>query len=307
PLIASLFSACTSPDAVISGYVEGEYVSLAPHASARILEVAVRRGERVAPGQIVARLEDEDARLALNEAEARLAQTRAALADLQTGKRPQEIAVIEASLLSAEAEARRAKLERDRVAELFQRGVSSQAALDTARANQDVGQARVAEIKANLEVARMAARSQAITLAQGRVREAEAALATARWQLEQRQVKAQNAGVVDDVLRHPGDMAGPGSPILSVLPDGAVKLRLYAPQALLPQLSEREEVSVSCDGCPDGLKAIVSYVAKEPEFTPPVIYSVERRQKLVYLIEARPADASPYLRPGVIVDARIGP
>lgn len=255
PLIASLFSTCINPDVVISGYVEGEYVSLAPIASAHILEVAVRRGERVEQGAIVARLEDEDARLTLNQTEARLAQAR--------------------------AEAERARLDLARTRELSRANVAAKASLDAAEAALDVADARV--------------------------REAEAALATARWQLDERQVKAQTSGVVDDVLRHAGDMAGPGSPILSMLPDGAVKLRLYAPQALLPHLSEREKLRISCDGCPEGLTAMVSYVAKEPEFTPPVIYSVERRQKLVYLIEARPAEASPSLRPGVIVDARITP
>ena len=43
-----------------------------------------------------------------------------------------------------------------------------------------------------------------------------------------------------------------------------------------------------CDGCPAGLTARVSYVSPDPEFTPPVIYSLETRQKLVYLVEARP-------------------
>ena len=255
PFIASLLVSCPSPDAVISGYVEGEYVSIAPIAAARILEVSVTRGERVVKGAILAKLEDEDARLALSQAEARLAQAR--------------------------AEAERARLDLARTRELSQANVAAQASLDAAKATLDVAEARV--------------------------READAALANARWLLSERTLIAASSGMVDDVLRHPGDMAGPGSPVLSLLPDGAVKIRLYAPQALLPRLSERAELAVNCDGCPDGLKAMVSYVAKEPEFTPPVIYSVERRQKLVYLIEARPAQATPYLRPGVIVDARIAP
>jgi len=255
PFIASLLVSCPSPDAVISGYVEGEYVSIAPITSAHILEVTVRRGDRVTQGQIMARLEDADARLALSQAEARLAQAR--------------------------AEAERARLDLARTRELSQANVAAQASLDAAKATLDVAEARV--------------------------READAALANARWLLSERTLIAASSGMVDDVLRHPGDMAGPGSPVLSLLPDGAVKIRLYAPQALLPRLSERAELAVNCDGCPDGLKAMVSYVAKEPEFTPPVIYSVERRQKLVYLIEARPAHATPYLRPGVIVDARIAP
>jgi HlyD family secretion protein len=46
-------------------------------------------------------------------------------------------------------------------------------------------------------------------------------------------------------------------------------------------------------------------VAREPEFTPPVIYSVDRRQKLMYRIEARPDGSNTVLQPGLIVDARI--
>jgi HlyD family secretion protein len=65
-------------------------------------------------------------------------------------------------------------------------------------------------------------------------------------------------------------------------------------------------VEVSCDGCPAGVTARVSFIADEPEFTPPVIYSVESRQKLVYLIEARP-DAGSVLQPGQIVDVRLAP
>ncbi len=46
----------------------------------------------------------------------------------------------------------------------------------------------------------------------------------------------------------------------------------------------------------------MSYVSDEPEFTPPVIYSLENRQKLVYRIEAKPSADAGILRPGQIVD-----
>jgi HlyD family secretion protein len=47
----------------------------------------------------------------------------------------------------------------------------------------------------------------------------------------------------------------------------------------------------------------VTYLADEPEFTPPVIYSVDRGQKLVYLLEATPMQENSMLQPGLIVDA----
>jgi HlyD family secretion protein len=50
------------------------------------------------------------------------------------------------------------------------------------------------------------------------------------------------------------------------------------------------------------MTATVNYVSPDPEFTPPVIYSRDTRNKLSYLIEARPDAASSALKPGQIVD-----
>ena len=78
--------------------------------------------------------------------------------------------------------------------------------------------------------------------------------------------------------------------------------RLYVPEASVAAIAPGTVLTVNCDGCPAGLTATVTWVATEPEFTPPVIYSLENRQKLVYMIEARPAGPTA-LKPGQIVDA----
>ena len=99
PLIASLFSACGPPAPLAVGYVEGDYVLLAPIEVAQVETVTVRRGDRVAPGTTVVTLESADAddrgRAGRGGA---LAQAQAQLADLQVGKRPEEIAVLEATV-----------------------------------------------------------------------------------------------------------------------------------------------------------------------------------------------------------------
>jgi HlyD family secretion protein len=54
-----------------------------------------------------------------------------------------------------------------------------------------------------------------------------------------------------------------------------------------------------CAGCGQAIAATVTFIANDPEFTPPVIYSNESRDKLVFMVEARPAVAdAPRLRPG---------
>jgi HlyD family secretion protein len=301
--IAASLAFCGPPTTRIAGYVEGEYVRLGPIDTARIESVAVRRGERVAPGAVVAVLQTDDAQNAVAESDARLVQAKAQLANLLSGRRPEEIAVIEASAASAKAQEREADRALERRQDLFRRGVSTQADLDQAQTARDVAAATVRQSAANLAVARLPAREEEIKAAQNQVTQAQAALDQAKWRLSQRRLVAPAAGIVTDLVRYPGELAGPAAPVLTFLPDGAIKLMVYVPEALLAGTRVGTQLDIRCSGCPSGLSATVSYVAQEPEFTPPVIYSAETRQKLVYLVEARPEGAqAAKLQPGQIID-----
>lgn len=306
PLIASLFASCGPAAPLAVGYVEGDYVLLAPIEVAQLRSVAVRRGERVEAGKPVATLEKTDAEIAVSQAEAALSQAEAQLADLKIGKRPEEIAVLEATLRSAEAQAGEAKRVLARVEDLFKRGIATQAQLDEAKTQAEVADAAIGQARANLDVAALPARPETIKATENLVKQAQSTLDSARWRLSQRSIMAPAAGRIDDVIRNPGDIAGPSAPIVSMLPDGAVKLRVFITEAQFSQVTVGSVLNVNCDGCPGGLTARVSYVSPEPEFTPPVIYSLETRQKLVYLVEARPEGDATALQPGQIVDVALG-
>ncbi|MFV2093470.1 MAG: HlyD family secretion protein, partial [Hyphomicrobiales bacterium] len=218
------------------------------------------------------------------------------------GKRRQEIAMIEASLASARAQAVQAVRVKQRQATLLGQKIVSQANYDTAATNAELAGARVAELEATLAAARLPARPDEIKAGEAAVAQAMATVDNARWRLSKRTLVSQKPATVFDIIRRPGEVAGPQAPVLSVLPDGAVKLRFYLPEAQLSRIALGTVLNVSCRGCDPGKKATVSYIANEPEFTPPVIYSIDNRQKLVYLIEARPQAGGPPLKPGQIVD-----
>ncbi|MEC9343222.1 MAG: HlyD family efflux transporter periplasmic adaptor subunit [Pseudomonadota bacterium] len=302
PLMASLFAACGPGEPLAVGYVEGEYVLLAPLDIAEIKDIEVRKGDRLASGATVAVLESEDARIAVGEAEAYWHQAAAQLDNLRKGKRPEEIDVIEASLRSAKAEAQEAARSLRRQQELSSQGFASRANYDAAETRLALAEAKVAELEAQLAVARLPARAAEIAAAESAVRRAAASLEAARWRLARRVVTAPADGKVADVILRRGELAGPSSPVVSFLPDGATRLKLYVPQASLSAVDVGTGLAVRCDGCGEGLSATVSYVATEPEFTPPVIYSINNRQKLVYLVEARPNPDAAALKPGQIVD-----
>jgi HlyD family secretion protein len=302
PFISALFAGCLQEEPLATGYVEGEYVLVAPVETARIESVAVSRGERIVAGEPLAQLERQDAQIAVDGARAALAQAESKLEDLKRGKRPEEIAVVEASLESARAQAREAARVLERRRSLFSTGNVTQAQLDDAKTAADMAEAKLGEIEANLGVMRLPARADEIKAAEAAVEHARADLDNAEWRLAQRTVAQPVNGVVFDILRNPGEIAGPQAPVLSVLPDGAVKLRVFVDEAGRARIAPGTELAVHCDGCRPDLRASVTYVSPDPEFTPPVIYSITTRQKLVYLVEAVPENDGVELRPGQIVD-----
>lgn len=141
--------------------------------------------------------------------------------------------------------------------------------------------------------------------AQAALREAQAKFNSAQTRLARRSVVSPVEGVVQQVYFREGELVVAGRPIVAILPPGNVKVRFYVAQALLPRIAIGDLVDVHCDGC-GPQKAKISFIAKQAEYTPPVIYSEQERNKLVFLVEAlpeKPAD----LRVGQPVNVTVMP
>jgi HlyD family secretion protein len=124
--------------------------------------------------------------------------------------------------------------------------------------------------------------------AEAALRQAKANLEWAETRLARRSAHSPGDGTIEQIYYRPGETVPAGRPVVALLPPGNLKIRFFAPQAVLPELKYGDVIGVSCDGCDTGLTAKISFIARSAEFTPPVIYSQEERAKLVFLIEARP-------------------
>jgi HlyD family secretion protein len=124
--------------------------------------------------------------------------------------------------------------------------------------------------------------------AESALRQAKANLDASKTHLTRRDVFSPVEGSVQQIYYRPGETVPAMRPVVALLPPGNLKLRFFAPEALLPQIKYGETVAVSCDGCDKVLTAKVTFISRSAEFTPPVIYSLEERAKLVFLIEAKP-------------------
>ncbi len=129
---------------------------------------------------------------------------------------------------------------------------------------------------------------KAVDDAKAAMRSAEAKLNSAKTRLDRRERLSPVAGAIQEVYFRGGEMVQPAHPIVSILPPGNVKVRFFVPQATVPKIHIGDPVLIHCDGCRKDLVAHVSFISAEAEFTPPVIYSLEERARLVFRIEAIP-------------------
>jgi HlyD family secretion protein len=121
------------------------------------------------------------------------------------------------------------------------------------------------------------------------LRIAEARVNTSQTRLARRIGFAPVNGTVQQIYFREGETVPAQRPVLSIMPPGNMKLRFYVPETDLPKLAIGDEVRVTCDNCAADLTARIYFISTMAEYTPPVIYSLDERNKLVYLIQARPA------------------
>jgi len=300
--------ACDSPKAPAwSGYAEGDYVYVAAPLAGTLTQLAVQAGQDVERDAPLFALESDLERAGRAEAEARLVQAQAQVANVAKGRRSDEIAMNQAQLAQARAQADLAATDLARQQQLVAQGFITSARLDDAKAALAQAQARVAELAAALQVARLPARSDEQRAAQASADAASQALRQSQWREQQKQQRAPAPARVADTYFRVGEWVPAGVPVVSLLPEGATKARFFVPEGEIASLAPNQVVSLSCDGCGAPIAARITRLTTQAEYTPPVIYSNARRAKLVFMVEARPEPADAQrLRPGQPLDVRPG-
>jgi HlyD family secretion protein len=279
----------------------------------------VNAGETVEAGALLFRLDTRQAEAALAAAgaqragaRARLAAAEARLDNAQTGRREEELAITERALQRARSDLELAQQNYDRTDQLFTQGAVPRARLDQDQATLMAAQAQTEQLEAELEVGRLPARPAELDAARAEIEAAKAEIEAAQAEVERLEVAlsertgiAPVAGTVDEVYFATGEQVGQSTPVVSLLPDGAVEIRFFIGETERAALAPGDRVEIDCRGCtPVG--AEVFWIASDTQFNPPIIYSRAEREDLVFLVKARPVGGAG-LAPGQPVEVRPSP
>jgi HlyD family secretion protein len=275
------------------GYIDGQSLYLASPIAATVDRLAVEKGQRVEAG---APLFTMDARIAA--AQRRQAEAQVAEARRQTAAAIAKLAQMRANATAVKVQSTNAAkdFERYRTAAGLDRDSVTQQQIDnaeTAAANA-VSQSRVADED-------IAAAAAQLEVNRAQEEQYAAALAEIESRLDLLSSKSPAAGRINEVFFRQGEWASADQPILALLPDDRVRVRFFVPETAVAQYRPGTTVQFACDGCAAGLTARIDFVSAQPEFTPPIIYSRSSRDRMVFMVEAIPADPRS-LTPGQPVD-----
>ena len=260
-----LLAACgRNDDTAWLGYGEGDNAFIAAPQAGWVSSLHVERGAYVHRGDLLFTLDDTAQRASRDQAQA----------TLQTAK---------ASLAQEEANLAYTQQQLTRQSGLARAHAGTPTDLDLAQSNHRQSQARIAQL-------------------QSQIQQMQAQLAGADYSLNQRDVVAQTEGRVQDIYFRPGEYVPPSTPVLSVLPPRNVYVRFFVPETQFSKMHIGQKVRVTCDGCKP-MEAEISFIAQQEEFTPPVIFSQDNRDKLVFKLEAR-VPGGMKLNPGQPVEVR---
>lgn len=280
------------------GYAEGEYVYVSAPVSGRLEKLYAAKGQRAEKGMLLCELESETEKNAVKSAELDKANAAALLEDMKRGKRPEEVAIAEAALKQALAEAENAERLLKRNEELARNGAISKQDLDNFRANAKISRAKAEELYGQVRVYALPERENKILAQEASVKNAHVQLMQAQWDLGQKKLFAPQSAFVFDTLYSEGEWVPAGNPVVWLLPsEKGVKITFFVPQAALADLEYGKTVFFETDGKKE-YSAKITYISPEAEYTPPVIYSNDTKDKLIYMAEAYPEQTSSFLHPG---------
>lgn len=290
------------------GFAAEEDSNVAPEAPGIIIETLVNVGDFVQQGQVIARLNDRDAQLRLNQARAQMQQAEASVRQAQSkiglGQNQNfdvsnvpEVAGARASYESAQAQLRLAQANANRYANLVKSGDVSQTTYDQARTEVDTAQAQANAAREQFEATQNAARQnyQGVMTQEASLEGMRATLALAEKALDDTRIRAPFAGYVSARPVAAGEYVSASTTVATILRITPIKLELQVPETYSASVEVGMNVEANVSGYP-GRNFNGRVTAVNPAVDP---------ASRTFVAEVRFPNPDRALRPGMFATARV--
>lgn len=286
---ALLMSGCqpATETAQLPGYIEADITAVASPVAGILSQLTIKEGQSVKSGEKLYLLESDREQAQLAEARARKEQAESQSRNVSKGAREAELDSLRARLRYTKAQLAQAKTQLKKTEALLKRNFISEAQVEADRTSVQLAQAQVEEARASLKAAKEGGRDDERDAAKAQASAAEAGVQQIQWLLQQKQVVAPIDGVVQEVFIRQGEFAQSGATVLSILQKDSLRVRFFVPNDLRPRFMPGSSFQVKVSGCDQPLTARTTRVSARPEYTNPLMFGPELRDRLSFLTEGR--------------------
>jgi HlyD family secretion protein len=290
----------------LSGNIEAHESLVSFKVPGRIVELPIEEGQQVQQGALLARLEDADMKQKVRIDEASVAVRESSLALTLAGTREQEVKALQQSVLDAQAELAQRKADNDRAQQLFSKDEVSAQDRDLAATALKRSEATFAAAQQRYNEAVEGSRKEDVAIARANLTQANANLGLSRINSSYTTLRAPSAGVITVRQAELGEVAQPGSPVVTLADLDHIWLRAYIAETDLGKIHWGQQTSVTTDTYPGKqYQGHISFISPDAEFTPKSVQTYAERVTLVYRIKIDIDNPNHELKPGMPADARI--
>ena len=282
------------------GNVDIREAQLAFNGSEHIGEIMVEEGDHVKKGQLLAKLHTQTLEASVEQVEAQVNAQKHIVAKLKAGSRPEEIKRATAQLKATEARAKAAKDTYQRRTQLLKKKMVSPEVVESARSLADVAADEVEASRESLKILVKGSRQEDVSAAEAQLLALQASLKLANEHLKNADLYAPADGVIRNRILHPGEMAFPQTPVLSLALTNPVWVRTYLPEVSLGKIPLGAIAKIHTDSYPDKTySGWVGFISPTAEFTPKNVQTPELRTRLVYSMRVFACNPDGELRLGM--------
>lgn len=286
----------------LQGNIDVRQVNLAFKVEGRIAEVAVDEGDSVQAGQVVASLDKRYFNDELAVARAHRNNLAAAVAKLEHGSRPEEIAQARALSADREATLARAKEDFNRAKNLVGKGAVSRQEYDLTQSALNSAEAQRNAARESQRLVELGPRQEDIDMARAQLAEQEAAIVQIERRLEDADLVAPSDGIILTRARERGAIVQPGETVFTLTLATPVWVRTYVNERDLGLVHPNMPATVTTDSAPDRpYPAKIGFISPTAEFTPKSVETRELRTDLVYRLRVVVDNPDGGLRQGMPV------
>ncbi|MDP3562765.1 MAG: HlyD family efflux transporter periplasmic adaptor subunit [Legionellaceae bacterium] len=285
--ITTILTSCDKPRHKYQGYIEGENIYLESQFPGKLMKMFVSRGSKVKKGDLLFVLDPKPQRFLLDEAGALYVQGHAILADLKKPKRQPELDTIKAQIAQANAQLALAELRVKRNTTLYSKHVLDKDSLDATVEHLNEIKAVKSQFESHLALAELGARQDQITAQEAQMTMLGAKMKAAQWQAQEKRITAPTDGVIYDIYYRKGEYVVGTKPMAALLAPQNIYIEFFVPLDGMKNLKIGQKIGFSYENDTKLNPAVITYVSPEAEYMPPLVYSRENSDKIVFRVKAK--------------------